>query len=124
VTGDEGQARAVLVRALAPIEGLGLMRRRRGVEPVERLARGPGCVTEALGLTRADDGVDLVRGPLWIADRPADRLGPVVRTPRIGIRQAAERPWRFIFAGSPYVSGPPIRVAGMVRHVSDRSRRR
>jgi len=124
VTGAKGQARAVLVRALEPIEGLELMRRRRGVEVLERLARGPGCVTEALGLTRADDGVDLTRGPLWIADHPAVRRGPVVRTPRIGIRVAAERPWRLLFAGHPCASGAPIRTAVTARRVSNRSRRR
>jgi DNA-3-methyladenine glycosylase len=121
VTGREGQARAVLVRALEPLEGVALMRRRRAIEPVHRLARGPGCVTAALALTRASDGMDLTRGPLWIADRPPVRSGRVARTPRIGIRVATEWLWRFAFAGHPCVSGPPIRPAGALHHVPGRS---
>ena len=107
VTGPPGRAQAVLVRALEPVEGVTIMRRRRGVESTERLARGPGCVARALGLTRADDGLDLTRGPLWILDAPAKREGRrILRTPRIGIRHAAERPWRYVLAGHPCASGP------------------
>jgi len=107
VTGPPGRAQAVLVRALEPVEGVTIMRRRRGVELTERLARGPGCVARALGLTRADDGLDLTRGPLWILDAPARREGRrILRTPRIGIRHAAERPWRYVLAGHPCASGP------------------
>jgi len=107
VTGPAGRAQAVLVRALEPVEGVTIMRRRRGVEGTERLARGPGCVARALGLTRADDGLDLTRGPLWILDAPARREGRrILRTPRIGIRHAAERPWRYVLAGHPCASGP------------------
>jgi DNA-3-methyladenine glycosylase len=107
VTGPPGRAQAVLVRALEPVEGVTIMRRRRGVEGTERLARGPGCVARALGLTRADDGLDLTRGPLWILDAPARREGRrILRTPRIGIRHAAERPWRYVLAGHPCASGP------------------
>jgi DNA-3-methyladenine glycosylase len=121
VTGREGQARAILVRALEPLAGVPLMRRRRAIEPAHRLARGPGCVTAALGLSRANDGADLTCGPLWIADRPPVRPGRVVRTPRIGIRVATEWPWRFAFAGHPCVSGPPIRPEGAAGRVSGRS---
>ena len=107
VTGPPGRAQAVLVRALAPVEGLTIMQRRRGVDGADRLARGPGCVARALGLTRADDGLDLTRGPLWILDAPARREGRrILRTPRIGIRHAAERPWRYVLAGHPCASGP------------------
>jgi DNA-3-methyladenine glycosylase len=97
----------VLVRALEPVSGLARMRRRRGAVPVERLARGPGCVAAALGLTRAHDGLDLTRGPLWISDLPPRRGGrPVAQGPRVGIRAGAERPWRFRLRGHPCVSGP------------------
>ncbi|HEY2955957.1 MAG TPA: DNA-3-methyladenine glycosylase [Candidatus Eisenbacteria bacterium] len=107
VTGAAGRASAVLVRALEPVEGVEIMRRRRGPLPVPRLARGPGCVAQALGLTRAHDGLDLTRGPLWISDRPARRAGlPIARGPRVGIRAGLERAWRFRLAGHPCVSGP------------------
>jgi len=108
VTGPAGRASAVLVRALAPARGEDLMRARRGVEAAERLARGPGCVAQALGLDRSHDGVDLTRRPgLWLSDRPARRGGfRVAAGPRIGIRHGVELPWRFALAGHPCVSGP------------------
>ena len=107
VTEPAGKAAAVLVRALAPIEGVARMRERRGTVPEAALARGPGNVTRALGLTREHDGLDLVLGPLWLSDRPADHDGHrVARGPRVGIRAAVRRPWRFFLEGHPGVSGP------------------
>jgi DNA-3-methyladenine glycosylase len=86
------------------------MRRRRhlvGERAWERIGRGPGCDAQALGLSLKDDGLDLTRGPLWIADAPAFREGlRVARGPRIGIRVARDRPWRFYLEGHPCVSGP------------------
>jgi DNA-3-methyladenine glycosylase len=112
VTGREGRAAAVLVRALEPVQGLGLMRRRRGGVSIQRLASGPGCVASALGLTRGHDGLDLTRGPLWISDLPPRRDGRrILSGPRVGIRAGVERPWRFRLAGHPCVSGPrPLRL--------------
>lgn len=102
----EGRAAAVLVRALEPYAGIDLMRSRRGLDAVERLARGPGCVTQALGLGREHDGSNLTCGALWLSDRPARRGGRrVVAGPRIGIRRAVARPWRFHLEGHPCVSG-------------------
>jgi len=107
VTEREGSASAVLIRALEPREGLALMARRRGIPPGPALARGPGNVGRALGLARAHNGIDLTRGPLWVADAPAGREGfKVARSPRIGLRLGAETPWRFFLAGHPCVSGP------------------
>ena len=107
VAGPPGRAAAVLVRALEPIAGLEAMARRRGIEHPERLARGPGCVAQALGLTRVHDGLDLTRGPLWLADRPPRRRGRRIASgTRIGIRVAVERPWRFWLEGHPCVSAP------------------
>jgi len=111
VAGPPGVARAVLIRALEPLAGIDLMRRRRGVRDPLRLARGPGCVGQALALDRSHDGTDLTGPALWIAagERPARRIR-VARSPRIGIRQARERLWRFHRAGDPFVSGPGARV--------------
>jgi len=112
VTEGPGTASAVLIRALEPMSGLDAMRRRRALlansaRLWERLTRGPGCVAQALGLTRRQNGLDLTRGPLWIADQPPDRRGfAVARGPRIGIRVAVERRWRFYLTGHPCVSGP------------------
>ena len=103
----EGRAAAVLVRALAPWHGEALMRRRRGVEAAERLARGPGNLGRALGLTRGHDGADLTRGPIWLSDHPPRRFGLMIASgPRVGIRRGIERPWRFYLEGHACVSGP------------------
>jgi DNA-3-methyladenine glycosylase len=110
VTGSRGTATAVLIRALEPVSGLGPMSRRRGLDDPVRLARGPGCVAQALGLTRADDGLDLIRGPLWVADHPPGRGGyRIARSGRIGISRAVSRRWRFFLLGHPCVSGPSLR---------------
>jgi DNA-3-methyladenine glycosylase len=107
VTGPAGEASAVLVRALEPAFGLDAMRARRGPVPDSKLASGPGCVAKALGLTLADDGADLTRGPLWVSDLPPRRGGfPVVTGTRVGIRLGTERAWRFRLGGHPSVSGP------------------
>jgi DNA-3-methyladenine glycosylase len=121
VTGTTGKASAVLVRALEPMDGDELMRERRGAVATLRLARGPGNVARALGLTRAHDGLDLVEGPLWLADPPPRRGGHrIACRPRIGIRVALDRAWRCFLAGHPCVSAPggiASRVGrGRVRH--------
>ncbi|MFN8589196.1 MAG: DNA-3-methyladenine glycosylase [Candidatus Eisenbacteria bacterium] len=101
----EGRAAAVLVRALEPLEGLDAMRERRGVDDVLRLARGPGCVAQALALTREHDGADLLAGPVRVLDGPRVRPpGGIARGPRIGIRHGLDRAWRFFRAGDPFVS--------------------
>jgi DNA-3-methyladenine glycosylase len=107
VCGPAGRASAVLIRALEPLEGIEAMQRRRGVREAARLLRGPGCVTRGLGLSRAHDGADLTRGPVWVSREPADLGGhAIARGPRIGIRVATERPWRLYLAGHACVSGP------------------
>jgi len=107
VTGSAGKASAVLVRALEPVDGDELMRERRGAGVSTRLARGPGNVAHALGLTRAHDGLDLVDGPLWLSDLPPWRGGHrIARGQRIGIRVALDRDWRCFLEGHPCVSAP------------------
>ena len=106
-----GVPEAVLLRALEPLEGIALMRRRRGLPdaPEWRLCCGPGALCRALSITRAENGADLVRGPLRIVDAPPVPAARLARTARIGIAYAgadAARPWRFLVRGSPAVSGP------------------
>jgi len=106
VAEPDGRAAAVLVRALAPTQGEDLMRRRRGVGAAERLARGPGNLGRALGLSRGHDGSDLTQGPIWLSDQRPRRFGRVTASgPRIGIRRGLERRWRFHLDGHPCVSG-------------------
>lgn len=109
-----GRAAAVLVRALEPLAGGALLRRRRGTAEPARWLRGPGCVAQGLGLSRAHDGLDLTRGRLWISDGPRRRGGRRIATgPRIGIRSGADLPWRFWLSGHPCASPP--RGAGSSR---------
>lgn len=105
VTGQEGEGSAVLLRAAVPLEGLEEMARRRGTSEPRRLCSGPAMLCEALGVGRAESGVDLVRGGgLWLeaGDRvPRARVG---RSARVGIRQGVERRWRFFVNDDPFVS--------------------
>ncbi len=101
----EGTAAAVLIRALEPLEGEDTMQTRRGGVTRERLARGPGCLAQALALDRSHDGLDLVSGPLRVTREPARRgRFRVASGPRIGIRVGTSAPWRFWLEGHPCVS--------------------
>ncbi|HZU20521.1 MAG TPA: DNA-3-methyladenine glycosylase [Gaiellaceae bacterium] len=104
VCGDEGVAGAVLLRALEPMHGLDAMRRRRGLDDIRLLCAGPGRLCQALGVTRAHDGLPLDEPPFDL--RPRTRDVEVVRGPRVGITKAAELPWRYGLAGSRYLSRP------------------
>jgi DNA-3-methyladenine glycosylase len=111
VTRPAGVPQAVLIRALEPLDGAAVMRRRRGLleVPEWRLCRGPGALCQALGITRAQNGADLVRGSLRIVDGPTIASPRVARTTRIGIAYAgahAERPWRLALRDTKAVSAP------------------
>jgi DNA-3-methyladenine glycosylase len=95
---------AVLIRALEPLDGVELMRARRGVEPLRGLCSGPGKLCQALAVTRAHNGLAVDAVPFAFA--AAQEAQPVVVGPRIGISKARELPWRFGLAGSPYLSRP------------------
>jgi DNA-3-methyladenine glycosylase len=102
----EGDAAAVLIRALEPTRGLAAIRARR---PAARsdfdLCSGPGKLTEALGITLSENADRLDRDPFLLLGPEGD-LPAVVTSSRVGITKAVERPWRFSAAGSPYVSRP------------------
>ena len=143
VCGPEGQAQAVLLRALAPISGVDDMRRARlaaaarfnAVEPAgtgrplsdRHLASGPARLCQALGITGEDDGVDLVRGDrgLKVVDdgmSPPRRVGV---SGRVGLSSAAELPWRFFVPDDPHVSkGPAPGIAVGSRSIGRPGRRR
>ncbi len=105
VAEPEGVGAAVLIRALEPLDGIDQMRQRRGLTQIERLCSGPGKLTQALGIALAQNGSDLRRGPVVIAEAvPGRDIGRVVVTRRIGITKALELPWRFCVAGSKFVS--------------------
>jgi DNA-3-methyladenine glycosylase len=100
----EGTAAAVLLRALEPTHGLDRMRRRRRTEDARLLCAGPGRLCEALAVTGVHDGLPLDHLPFELIARE----GPVevAAAPRIGITRAAELPWRYVLAGSRYLSKP------------------
>jgi DNA-3-methyladenine glycosylase len=101
---DEGVGAAVLIRALEPVEGVDLMRARRGVERAQELCSGPGKLTQALGIGLADNGSSLVDGPIEVL--PRTREPEIVVGERVGITKAADLPWRFCDASSAHVSRP------------------
>ena len=100
----EGVASAVLIRALAPTEGVAAMRRRRGVADERLLCSGPGRLCEALGITDKHYGLALDRPPFEIRARTDDVT--VAVGPRIGITKAVDHPWRYGLKGSRFVSKP------------------
>ena len=102
VCAEDGRAEAALVRALEPTTGLDEMRARRGVEPALALCSGPGKLCQALGITGADDGLALDTPPFELLGR--EEAPQLAVGPRIGITRAAERPWRYGLAGSPFLS--------------------
>jgi DNA-3-methyladenine glycosylase len=104
VCGDDGVAGAVLLRAAAVESGLDTAGRRRGdsVRPAA-LARGPGNLCSAMGITMEDNGIDLFDTSSPVQIRAAEAR-PAADGPRVGVSQAADRPWRFWLAGRPEVS--------------------
>ena len=108
VTEAEGSPAAVLIRALTPLDGIELMKRRRaragGRTEEHGLCRGPGNLTQALGITLKQNCLDLTAAPLWIEDRGLSP-GKIGWSRRIGIRVGVERPWRCSLTGHPSVSG-------------------
>jgi DNA-3-methyladenine glycosylase len=107
VSEPEGVGAAVLIRALEPVEGIELMRARRGLERLESLCSGPGKLTHALGIKLDHNRTDLIRGPVVVsAPLPSFREAPVTAGPRVGITKAAELPWRFCAAGCRFLSRP------------------
>ena len=106
VAEPEGEAAAVLIRALQPSAGVEQMRVRRGERPDTDLCSGPGKLTEALGIGLDANRADLNADPFRLLPREPDWQGEIVTSPRIGITKAVDRLWRFSFAGSPFVSRP------------------
>jgi DNA-3-methyladenine glycosylase len=107
VAEPEGNAAAVLIRALEPVTGIDLMKSRRGLERREDLCSGPGKLTQALGIGLDLNGSNVVDGPIAVLPRSKSWLRPKVSTsPRIGITRDAHLPWRFCAVGSRFVSRP------------------
>jgi DNA-3-methyladenine glycosylase len=98
---------AILVRAIEPVEGIELMRRRRAGQPDRNLTNGPGKLCVAMGIDRRLDGADLLGNKVWLEAAETIPRGQIMSGPRIGIDYAEEwkdKPWRFWIRDNPYVS--------------------
>ena len=106
--GPAGIGQGVLLRALEPVGGVDLMATARGCPKRERdIASGPGRLGQAMGLDKAWDGADLVSGGkgIWIASDGTPPPTSPYTGPRIGIRQALDKDWRWCVRGNLHVSG-------------------
>jgi DNA-3-methyladenine glycosylase len=106
VTGEKGVGEAVLLRAAEPIEGIGIMKRNRQADNLRNIASGPGKLTQALGIRSTElSGKKLGKSTLWL-ELPTEKIATkdIIASPRIGISQAKDQPWRFYIKDSPYVS--------------------
>ena len=111
VTGADGDGQAVLIRALEPVTGVGVMQERRGQQNVRNLASGPGKLCQALAIDKGFNEHDLTAGStLWFES--GQLPGQTICTsPRVGVRgddYAVRVPWRFFLAGNAHVSPSPL----------------
>ncbi len=110
VTGEKGDAGAVLIRAAEPVEGIGAMTRRRSARDGRRrgpedLCSGPAKLCQAFGIGREENGTDLCGDSIWIARKRGENSPrTIMRTPRIGISSGREHQWRFLLKDNPFVS--------------------
>ena len=108
VTGGKDFPAAVLIRAVEPLRGIALMKKRRGTDEPRNLASGPGKLCEAFAIDRTLNGSDICGKVLYLQDagEPAPKI---ITTPRIGVDYAAEwknKPFRFLIGGNTFVSKP------------------
>ncbi len=101
---------AVLIRALIPTTGIEAMIARRDTANEKRLCAGPGCLTQALAISHAQNGNSLYKSALKLV--LASTVTTIASGPRIGISKAVDHPWRFGLAQSPYLSRP-IKTNGL-----------
>ncbi len=104
VAEPEGVAGCVLIRALEPLTGIDVMRKRRpAARRIEDLASGPGKLTRALAITLRENGCDVTRGPIVVGEDRVERVEIAV-SKRIGITKSADLPLRFYIKGNRFVS--------------------
>lgn len=115
VTNVNDTPHAVLIRAVEPVDGIELMRRRRRGQSDHNLTNGPGKLCIALGIDRKLDRTDLLGNEVWLEECQRVPRSRIVSGPRIGIDYAEEwieRPWRFWIKNNPFVSRPQLRSDG------------
>jgi len=110
VTGAAGQANAVLIRALEPVDGVAMMTENRNGRPRRQLTNGPAKLAQALAIDKTLNGANLcaLDGVIWVENAPAAPPEAIAAGPRIGLGQTPEPwlsiPWRFWLRGNPFVS--------------------
>lgn len=107
VANQEGVAQAVLIRALEPVQGIELMEKRRNSKDIRALCSGPGRLCQAMGITKAQYGMDLCGKELYLEDAPALKDEEIEQSKRINIdysEEARDFLWRFSVKNCPYVS--------------------
>lgn len=101
VTGQKGHGQGVLIRALEPVQGLELMKRRRGLSDERQLCNGPAKLVQAMGISKEHGGTRLGDS---LRLEPGISPQQVIQTTRVGISKAVDQPWRFYIADNPFVS--------------------
>jgi len=110
VTGPAGRGEGVLLRAAEPLEGVDIMKANRGTDNIKNLTNGPGKLAQALGIFDTSLSGEILNKTSILLEAPLEQVsgGDIIAGPRIGIRQAAERPWRFYIKNNPFVSKPNL----------------
>lgn len=107
VTGRSNEPESVLLRALEPVEGIELMKKRRGTDKLRNLCNGPGKLCQAMGITKEQYGMDLCGDILYLEDAESVEPENILRTKRINVDYAEEAKdylWRYIIKDNPFVS--------------------
>ncbi len=102
VCGPVGSGEAVLIRALEPVEGIDLMKKRRKITDLAKLTSGPAKLTQALGVNKIQNGTHISTGPIFLEDGVKPKL--ISTSYRMGITKAINNPWRFFVANNAFVS--------------------
>ena len=104
-TERDGVPGAVLIRALEPVSGIEIMQKNRGIKRVRDLTNGPGKLTEAMNITKQQNGLDLTeRGELFIRKPQVEEDFEVMSAKRVGIRVGVDKPWRFYVKNNSFIS--------------------
>ncbi len=110
VTGQEGEANAVLIRALEPVDGVEIMSLNRPKRPLSQLTNGPAKLTQALNIDKSHNGANLCQphGVIWVEEQPSILATSIASGPRIGLGKTPEPwysiPWRYWIKNNAYVS--------------------
>ncbi|HOA96168.1 DNA-3-methyladenine glycosylase [Acetivibrio saccincola] len=107
VTNVQGKPEMVLIRAVEPVEGIELMKKRRNTEVLKNLCSGPGKLCQAMDITKKLHGIDLCGDNLYLLDNEKVREEDIIFTPRINIDyagEAKEYPWRFLIKDNKFIS--------------------